>query len=345
MMSSFEDKQALLEKRVNKRLAFLLHLRDAGTISANEYNKKREKILDEEMDRIFEDEEKKEEGLTFLSFHPDELAREPFIKDLLRQKDLWKRHKATIEADKEGWETAARDTFIAKCKANLASPLLVMMGELLIMHEDKEEGRRKLIEILLMQDAEERTKIFNWLALETGPQGSEMIHGKKVENLSYPLFSFKHPDLAQRNSQILSETVTQKLQGGSTDSLSVSKMYLEDSKVLLGGSIPFPVVDAQGAPSGYFVDMEPVHNAFLGLERSIQSHDGQEALHLSIFKKLLDSVSHSPRKQFQRYGASHVARGGKWSPSNRQQPRANFRDGRYRGGEAPEEPKNEYSPL
>lgn len=344
MSLTLEDKKSLFEKRLNKRLTFLASIRDAGTISASEYNRRREKILDEEIEKIEEEDTRKEDGLFGLSYHPDELAREPFIKDLLRQKDLWKRHKAAIEADQEGWETAARETFISTCKANLASPLIVMLGEFLIMQEDKEDGRRKLIEILLLQDAEERTKIFNWLQLGKGPQGTEMIHGKKVEQLSFPLFSYKHSDLAQRNSQILSGTPAKNSHGGSTDETSVRGMYLEEGKVLLGGSIPFPVVDAQGTPSGYYVDMEPVHNAFIGLERSVRSHDGQETLHLSILKKLLASVSPSTNNQHRRYDFSHVGRGEKWSPSYRPQTRGNFQNGRYRGGEASSEPKNEYSP-
>jgi len=59
--------------------------------------------------------------------------------------------------------------------------------------------------------------------------------------------------------------------------------------------VTFPVVDDKGVESGYYVDMGPVHNAFIGLERSFQNHDGQEASHLAIVKKLLEEVSHSSK--------------------------------------------------
>lgn len=151
-----------------------------------------------------------------------------------------------------------------------------MIEELLMMNDNRDEGRKKFLVILPMQDAEERVKFFNWMHLGERPKGADVSHGKKIEHLAYLLFSYKHQDLAQRNSHILSVTKTQQCQGGGADTAFVSAIYIEEYKFLMRGSTLFPVLDRQGADSGYYVGMEKVHNTFAGLDKWVRRHDGLE---------------------------------------------------------------------
>lgn len=48
------------KKRVNERLAFLLYIRDAGVIAPAEYLERRNKMLDEEVERLEEKKPEKE---------------------------------------------------------------------------------------------------------------------------------------------------------------------------------------------------------------------------------------------------------------------------------------------
>lgn len=341
-MSEVTDKNMdALRVRINSRIKILDALRDDQILTPESYEEMKKHAICEEIDRMHK--EKQEVEKASAQFLPEEVAREPFLKEMLRQDDFWKRHKAAVQKDLEGWEKGVRDTFIAKCKSNLMSPILLMVCDLLIMSEDKEEGRRKVLEIFLMQDSEERVKMFNWLQLKKGPQGSELTHGKKVDSLSYPLFSFLDPDTAQRNSQILTELASKQCRGGNAENPSLRGMYMDEQKVLMGGAMPFPVVDSNGVESGYYVDMEPVHNAFIGLQKSVESHDGQESLHLSFIQKLLEKFSHSPSTRPQKFDPT-TGRGELWKSSNASKTRKPFFNGRFRGGEAPSEPKNEFSP-
>lgn len=144
-----------------------------------------------------------------------------------------------------------------------------------------------------MQGAEELLKIFNFLQSESEPQGYDILYRKKVESLTYPLFSFRHPDLVQKNTLILSEI--KQCSGGSAQTPSIRELYLDERNVFMGGSLLFLLVDNKGMETVFFVDMQPIHFAFIGLRNSVQSHDGQENLHLSIVRKLIEELSHSSK--------------------------------------------------
>jgi len=112
----------------------------------------------------------------------------------------------------------------------------------------------------------------------------------------------------------------------------------------MGGSVPFPVVDNNGTETGYFVDMEPIHNAFLGLQRSVQSHDGQENLHFSILQKLIEEFSHSPKSGSSSRGFTSPRKGEFWRRSTNVGTRAPYVGRKFHGGEASSEQKNGFSP-
>lgn len=336
------DNEALFEKRLVKRLTTLERIRDKGIITAADYITGREKILAEEMERLGAEITHEDMSPQTFTYSKEEVDRDPELQKVFRREEKCKRMKKIRDANIEAWETMVRNTFMAICKDNRASPLIVMMGEFLIMDPNREEGRRALLDLLIMDDPEERIKDFNTIVMATGPDGIEFTHGTKVTYLPYPLFSFREPDLAQRNARIFAETTVQENQEGSHISQHVRNMYSDEAKVLSGGSIPFPVLDGEGTPSGYYVDVEPIHQAFTELRKSVQARDGQEATHLSLLKKLLEKTSESNTKR--RYENPHVGRGDGWNSSYRRNTRGNYPNARYRGGEAPQEPKNEFPP-
>lgn len=109
-----------------------------------------------------------------------------------------------------------------------------------------------------------------------------------MEDLSFPSFPFGNPDHEQLNSMILDESSGNNLLGGSPFSKTVASLYLQDSQVLLGGSIPFPVAESCGNNTGSFVDIQSVHDAFMDLEKSVCLNDGKVGAHISRLKKLMD---------------------------------------------------------
>lgn len=342
MSSASKSLADIFRERIRPRLELLESIRGDNIMTEDRYEDEKAFIIREEMQRINKEEQEKDK-LSAETFLPEEIAREPFLKEILNQQDFWKRHKATVAQDPEAWEKRVRDMFIAKSKAGGLSPLLVLIGHYLFFSSDYTESRRHLIEILFLQAADQRLKIHNWLVLGAAPKGTTLTFGKKIENLSFPLFPFGTPDLEQLNSMILDEPSSHFCVGGNSTCKSVHAMYQNDNQVLMGGSGPFPVVDGKRVESGYYGDMEPVHNAFAGLERSVKNHDGQETLHLSFVKKLLEEVSFSAKTRPPRF-PSTSGRTEIWSNSNFNKTRRLFPNGRLRGGEALSEPKNEFSP-
>lgn len=55
-------------------------------------------VIREETQRIHEEIREKEKD-TAQTFLPGKIAREPFLKEILNQRDLWERHDAVIERD------------------------------------------------------------------------------------------------------------------------------------------------------------------------------------------------------------------------------------------------------
>lgn len=109
----------------------------------------------------------------------------------------------------------------------------------------------------------------------------------------------------------------------------------------MGGSVPFPVLDNNGNNSGCFVDLQLVHDSFMELERSVLVKDSQEDKHFIHVKKMLNNYMN-------RFSPQHTAN---LSPSfhgnerwrrpmfPKQQKKSQY--GKYHGGMASEEPKNE----
>lgn len=83
---SLTTKYEIFEKRLNVRLPRLSLIRNTGTITVDDYVVERNKMEDEEMDRIGRENRERERGTLGISFHLDDLARERFVKELLRQK-------------------------------------------------------------------------------------------------------------------------------------------------------------------------------------------------------------------------------------------------------------------
>lgn len=141
MSLSLDAQEELFEKRLNKRLTLLPRIPEADTITQGEFNAHRQKIIQEEMRRLKKKGGEREKGLLGLSVLPDDLAQDPFIKDLLKQKDLRRRYRVAIELDAGPWEDGVGDTFITKRKASLVSHILLVVGEMLIMYDNPDDGK------------------------------------------------------------------------------------------------------------------------------------------------------------------------------------------------------------
>lgn len=339
-MASQKFSASTLMERLDSRMKIMEDLLNCGSITKEVYEEEKKTLLHEELQKMHEEELAKSKAST-QAFLPEEIAREPFLKDILSQEDLWRRHEAAIAEDCEAWEKRVRDTYIAKAKAGGLSPLLVLFGQYMMFASDLNAGRRRLLEILFLQAADQRMKIHNWLILGAAPKGTNIAFGRKVEGLSFPLFPFGQPDLEQLNSVILDEPNNHNIQGGNGPSNAITSMYLQDSQVLMGGSIPFPVLDNSGNATGCFVDLQPVHDAFKDLERSVRNKDGKEDTHLSRVKRLLDMEMRSSNLHNNtRYSNSFIGNE-RWRrsafPTEQKKPQY----GKYRGGMAPEDSKNE----
>lgn len=218
------------------------------------------------------------------------------------------------------------------------------MGQFMIISKELNTSRRRLLELLILQSAEERIKIYKWLVLSTAPQGTDITFGKKVEYLSFLLFSFRNHDLEQLNSTVLDEPHAKDLHGGNPCSKTVAGVYLQDSQVLMGGSMPFPVVDSVRNSTGCFVDMQPVHDAFTNLEQSFRLRDGLESMHISHLKRLLaEGHQHNNPSTTAQYPSRFQRNERIQRPVYPISPKK-YQYGKYRGGESPSEPKNEFSP-
>eukprot|EP00796_Vickermania_ingenoplastis_P002608 gene2608-biopygen2098 len=70
----------------------------------------------------YQAEPQKTENVVQEIFTSEEIRRMPWIKELLNQQDLWKRHEAAVAANPEDWENNARQTYMAKASNQSLSP-------------------------------------------------------------------------------------------------------------------------------------------------------------------------------------------------------------------------------
>eukprot|EP00796_Vickermania_ingenoplastis_P011020 gene11020-biopygen8005 len=163
----------------------------------------------------YQAEPQKTENVVQEIFTSEEIRRMPWIKELLNQQDLWKRHEAAVAANPEDWENNARQTYMAKASNQSLSPLLALIGQYLLFFNDSEDGRRRLVEILFLQDADQRLKIHNWYMLCTAGHGKAVKEGHKVDRLQVPLFPWSDHVLRELNTKMLDAVASVgSLEGG-----------------------------------------------------------------------------------------------------------------------------------
>lgn len=269
---STEQKNAL-QQAIAARMAPYTALQEAGEITEDDLKAIKLDMIKEEAGRF-----------TVLPsyechggngrFSSDELKRQPWLKDMLNQRDLWKRHEAAVMSDPAAWESDVTNTFLAKAAAGSLSPLLTLIGQYLLFSTDKERGRRHLLEILYKQPASTRLKIHNWAVLTTAPVGTDLVLGEKVEHLSVPLFPWGDVRLQELNAKILD--LVDACEGGSlTEDTQLRKMFTTDDQVLRGsllsGGGVKPVLDPQGQPTGYVIDTQDIEDAFAGVKQVLQT--------------------------------------------------------------------------
>lgn len=216
-------------------------------------------------------------------FSREEMERQPFLKELLNYQDLWKRHDEAVAADEVAWEENAKAIFMAKAKAGTLSPILSVVGQGLLFFADKDQGRRHLLELFFLQDEEKRMPAHNWFVLSQAAPGTSIQHGDKVKRLSVPLYPFdpQYHDLAEQNAKILEIAATGALVGGAPkdDLEKVKHLFKMECKTLLGGAAPLQVMDKDGVPQPFFVNVQEIEDAVTAMFRECSSAD-QNLLHM-----------------------------------------------------------------
>eukprot|EP00796_Vickermania_ingenoplastis_P010629 gene10628-biopygen7590 len=250
-------------------------LKTANDITQEQYNSIKLDVVKEEAAKISMN-AKTTLQQTHEQFSSEEIKRQPWLKELLNQRDLWRRHTAAVSADEKAWEEDVVATFLAKASGGQLSPLLTIIGQYLLFSADKEVGRRYLLEILFKQPASIRLKVHNWAVLETAPVGTALVMGPKVEHLPVPLFPWQDAKLKELNAKILDLADT--CEGGSlAEDDELRKLFAPEDKVLpgsllSGGGIKH-VLDPQGNQTGYVIDTTDIEEAFNGLKEALQCGD------------------------------------------------------------------------
>lgn len=322
-----------MQEEIKARLLPLEELRDNAVISDEEFNALKIELIKEVLHAHQEATKPKE---ATGEFTPEEIKRQPWLKELLNQRDLWKRHEVAYTQDPIAWEKDVTDSFLAKAAAGMLSPLLTIIGQYLLFAKDKQEGRRYLLELLFNQDPDARLKVHNWYVLETAPTGTAVAKGRKVEKLTVPLFPWTDTRLRELNAKIMD--AIDSIEGGSGED-TLRKMFISDEEVLRGslyhGGGVKPVLDQQGNPTPYFIDTTDIEQACNNLSDAYQKGDKDLSVKITELNAALEKIKKTRSRR--RHEVVYHHYGGR---RNR-----GYRGRGYRGGEAEEidhnEPKNE----
>lgn len=169
-------------ERMKPRLEFWNVRRENRTVSSHVFEGKRMTMIEEAIQGISgEPLEKEKDDLE--KFLQDEISRQPFLKKIINQKNLWISHCTGVEAEKDVLKKCVRNIFAANSKAARLSPLLVIIAHYLLYVNNWEVGRKPLLKLLYLQEAGNRLKIHNLLATDNLPEGTMMAHGEKIEQL------------------------------------------------------------------------------------------------------------------------------------------------------------------
>eukprot|EP00796_Vickermania_ingenoplastis_P000921 gene920-biopygen761 len=237
---------AAVKTAIEARIQRFTEMKNEGFITEIQLAAAKLDVTKEELAKYEASLTKKETPLAETKFDAEEIKRQPFLKDLLNQRDLWKRHNEAVEADPKAWEADVTSTFLAKATSGTLSPLLTLIGQYLLF-TDHEMGRRYLLEILFKQPASTRLSIHNWHILSTAPAGTDITNGPKVQHLTVPLFPWTDHVLREQNAKILDSV--DEIAGGSAPKGKKEQggFFVKDEDVLPGctGGGWKPVLDGQ----------------------------------------------------------------------------------------------------
>eukprot|EP00796_Vickermania_ingenoplastis_P007127 gene7127-biopygen4388 len=99
----------------------------AKVISEEEGNRRKGESLQAAMEELNRKEELKK-GKSSEEFTAAYIDRNPWVKELLNTRDMWKRHHEAVQSDAEAWEARVRDNYLARAKSGALSPLLTLIG-------------------------------------------------------------------------------------------------------------------------------------------------------------------------------------------------------------------------
>eukprot|EP00796_Vickermania_ingenoplastis_P006396 gene6396-biopygen4067 len=247
---------------------------------------------------------------------------------------------------------------MAKASNQSLSPLLALIGQYLLFFNDSEDGRRRLVEILFLQDADQRLKIHNWYMLCTAGHRKAVKEGHKVDRLQVPMFPWSDHVLRELNTKMLDAVASVgSLEGGEyplTEAERLKKMFAREESVLRigapggleGGADPLPVRDANGQPVNFYVDVQEIENACNAICEAYKKNDDRLYSYIQKLEAKVDDLKKRPAQQkvqhihhyeapYDEYGEPRRGRGGqRWRGG---------RGGTYRGGSSnmdEEYPKN-----
>lgn len=170
-------------------------------------------------------------------------------------------------------------------------PILSELGQGLLFVADKDQGRRHLLELFFMQDEEKRMPAHNWYVLSQAPPRTNTQHGEKVARLSVPLYPFDEAfhDLKEQNAKILNVVQGEQLKGGAPkrNQEKLKELFYMESQTLLGGAAPLQVVDKDGNLQPFFVNVQEIEDALVGVAQACNSTDEQL---LGMVRQLQDDL-------------------------------------------------------
>lgn len=334
-----------LEIAIEERMKTYDQLLTAKTITQEFYDKYKFEVVREEVQK----DQDRQKAVT-ANFSKDEIERQPWLKELLNQQDMWQRHYKTIKEDESAWEQKMKENFMAKATAGRLSPLQCIIGQGLLFFPDREEGRRHLLHLLFGLDPKDRLPAHNWFMLSTAGMGTAIDEGRKVKKMTVPLFPFSEHPLRELNAEIL-EAVDEGMEGGEPDDKQKLVRFLKDEDVLgvtkyYGGSNK-QVLDANGQPTNLFVVMDDVEQACFQIVQAYQNGDRNLLSLIEALQKTVSSIKRGMNTRRQEVVVHHVHdTDRRWRGASRGRGRGGRGRG-YRGGEVEEMSfsKNEEAPL
>jgi len=230
-----------------------------------------------------------------------------------------------------------RQAYLAKATAGTLSPLMALVGQYLLYTTDYLQGRRWLLNVLFLEDSNSRMKIHNWAVLNTAPKGTDIKEGRKIEHLQVPLFPWGDHKLRELNAKILD--MADSMEGAGPADGRLAQFFIRDDDFLRGsvfsGAGQKPVIDSQGRPTDFFIDVTDIENACNSLFCEVTNKADRQTIEQQVnglrsaINQLKSSNSRRPPPHYQRDYYPQRSNGS-WR---------SYKRGGFHGGEAGGDPQ------